>query len=95
LQQHIATSDDAIACMSLMRESCGLVFIDGLHTADAVRRDFLNYAPMVAIGGAIAFHDVCPALHSVMQTVVTDAMTDRRFAAKCLVDGLLVLERVR
>jgi hypothetical protein len=29
-----------------------------------------------------------------MQAVIEHVLPDRRFAAKCLVDGLLVLERV-
>ncbi len=94
LQQIVKTSDAAISELRHMTEACGLVFIDGLHTAEAVRNDYCNYAPLVAIGGVLAFHDVCPALHSVMQAVVEDVLPDRRFLARCLVDGLLVLERV-
>lgn len=94
LRQIVLTSDDAVARLADFHQRCGLVFIDGLHTAVAVLRDFRNYAPMVAVGGALAFHDVCPAIHSVMQTVVAHVLSDRRFQARCLVDGLLILERV-
>jgi cephalosporin hydroxylase len=34
------------------------VFIDGDHRYEAVRADAENYAPMVAPGGALAFHDI-------------------------------------
>lgn len=33
-------------------------FIDGDHTYEGVRADFLNYAPLVRAGGLIAFHDI-------------------------------------
>jgi predicted O-methyltransferase YrrM len=94
VEQVVATSDEAIGRLQHLRDDCGLIFIDGLHTAEAVHRDFRNYAPLVALGGALAFHDVCPALHSVMQAVVEHVLPDTRFSAMCLVDGLLVLERV-
>jgi predicted O-methyltransferase YrrM len=94
LQQVVATSDDAIARLRHLAGACSLVFIDGLHTAQAVARDFHNYAPLLAAGGVLAFHDVCPAIHSVLQAVVQHVLPDRRFQVRCLVDGLLVLERV-
>jgi len=37
-----------------------LLFIDGDHTYDGVRRDFEMYSPLVRKGGIIAFHDICP-----------------------------------
>ncbi|MFX1384899.1 MAG: class I SAM-dependent methyltransferase [Promethearchaeota archaeon] len=33
------------------------VFIDANHTYEAVRNDFINWAPLVAINGWISFHD--------------------------------------
>jgi len=35
-----------------------LLFIDGDHSADGVRRDFETYAPLVRDGGIIALHDI-------------------------------------
>lgn len=35
-------------------------FIDGDHTYEGVKADFLNYGPMVRPGGIIAFHDILP-----------------------------------
>ncbi len=95
LRQIVKTSDLAVAELRELQDASGLVFIDGLHSAEAVVRDFRSYAPLVAVGGALAFHDVCPAIHSVMGAVVEHVLPDRRFLAKCLVDGLLVLERTR
>lgn len=36
------------------------VFIDADHSAAAVRLDWESYRPMVAPGGAVAFHDILP-----------------------------------
>jgi predicted O-methyltransferase YrrM len=35
-------------------------FIDGDHTYEGVKADFLNYGPMVRPGGIIGFHDILP-----------------------------------
>jgi len=37
-----------------------LLFIDGDHRYEGVRKDFEMYSPLVRKGGIIAFHDVCP-----------------------------------
>lgn len=37
-----------------------VLFIDGDHSYDGARRDFLAYAPLVRPGGIIAFHDIVP-----------------------------------
>ncbi|MFH0806294.1 MAG: class I SAM-dependent methyltransferase [Candidatus Brennerbacteria bacterium] len=35
-----------------------LLFIDGDHTYEGVKKDFLMYSPLVKNGGLVAFHDV-------------------------------------
>jgi predicted O-methyltransferase YrrM len=37
-----------------------VLFIDGDHTFDGVRRDFETFSPLVQGGGLIAFHDIVP-----------------------------------
>jgi cephalosporin hydroxylase len=37
-----------------------LLFIDGDHTYEGVKQDFLNYRQFVREGGIIAFHDIVP-----------------------------------
>jgi predicted O-methyltransferase YrrM len=37
-----------------------LLFIDGDHTYQGVRRDYEMYSPLVRPGGVVAFHDVLP-----------------------------------
>ena len=37
-----------------------LLFIDGDHSYEGVRRDYLLYSPLVREGGLVAFHDITP-----------------------------------
>lgn len=37
-----------------------VLFIDGDHTYEGVKQDFLLYSPLVKNGGSIAFHDIVP-----------------------------------
>lgn len=37
-----------------------VLFIDGDHSYEGVKRDFLSYREFVRNGGLIAFHDICP-----------------------------------
>lgn len=34
------------------------LFIDGWHSYEAVEQDYLNYGPLVRLGGIIAIHDI-------------------------------------
>ncbi|MFQ5929047.1 MAG: class I SAM-dependent methyltransferase [Acidobacteriota bacterium] len=36
-----------------------LLFIDGDHTYEGVKTDYIHYGPLVRPGGLIAFHDIC------------------------------------
>jgi predicted O-methyltransferase YrrM len=40
------------------RQPLDLLFIDGDHAYESVRRDYELYAPLVRTGGLIAFHDI-------------------------------------
>jgi cephalosporin hydroxylase len=44
----------------LQGRTLDLLFVDGDHTYEGVRRDFTDYAPLVRSGGLIAFHDIVP-----------------------------------
>lgn len=37
-----------------------LLFIDGDHSYEGVKQDFLSYSPLVRKGGWITFHDIIP-----------------------------------
>ncbi len=59
--------DDVVAIVGrsadvarLWRTPLGMLFIDGGHTDAAARQDYEGWAPWVAIGGALAIHDVFP-----------------------------------
>jgi predicted O-methyltransferase YrrM len=49
------------------------LFIDGDHSYNGVRQDYIMYAPLVRPGGLIAFHDIAPILPG--QTNVDDIQT--------------------
>lgn len=93
LRQIVLTSDAAISDIPELEGRCGLVFIDGLHTWSGVESDFRLYAPLVAPGGAMLFHDVAPQIEPVMRFVFGRVLRDQRFTLRCLVDGLAVFER--
>jgi len=44
----------------LQGKKLDLLFIDGDHTYEGVRKDFEMYSPLVRRGGIIAFHDIVP-----------------------------------
>lgn len=50
-------SDSAAAAAAWSGPKVGLLFIDGDHRYEAVKRDFEAWLPHVAPGGVVAFHD--------------------------------------
>jgi MMP 1-O-methyltransferase len=44
----------------LWRTPLGLVFVDGGHTDQAAQADYEGWVPWLAVGGALAIHDVFP-----------------------------------
>lgn len=44
-----------------LQNKIDLLFIDGDHSYNGVRKDFTDYSPLVRKGGWIAFHDIIPA----------------------------------
>jgi MMP 1-O-methyltransferase len=59
LEQHVVAivghSEQAAA---LVQVPLGMLFIDGGHTDAAVTADYEGWAPRIAVGGALAIHDV-------------------------------------
>jgi predicted O-methyltransferase YrrM len=68
-----------------------LVFIDGDHSYDAVRRDFELIAPCVAPGGTVAFHDVL--YHRGVTQLVGEAMASGALVPLGIVNNLIWLLR--
>lgn len=63
---HLIESDSKDAASNfdlwLGTNEIDLLFIDGDHSVDGCKSDFELYAPRVAVGGYIIFHDIFPAL---------------------------------
>jgi predicted O-methyltransferase YrrM len=59
-EQVIAIVGRSAAVAALWRAPLGMVFIDGGHTDAAATADYEGWAPRLAIGGALAIHDVFP-----------------------------------
>ena len=66
------TSDDAFACDRLKKLGIriDMAFLDGLHVAEFLLRDFMNTEAMMADDGVIFMHDTAPFDH---------VMTNREF----------------
>lgn len=62
---HLIESDSKSAASHLESwlgtDEIDLLFIDGDHSIDGCKSDFDLYAPRVAVGGYIIFHDIFPA----------------------------------
>jgi predicted O-methyltransferase YrrM len=71
--------------ISSVSESLGggkfdFLFIDGDHTYEGVKADFLQYREFVREGGLIAFHDIVPDL--------TTRMKSKKRLSKCYAGGV-------
>ena len=58
--QVIAIVGRSSAVAALWRVPLGMLFIDGGHTQAAADADYDGWVPWVAVGGALAIHDVFP-----------------------------------
>ena len=97
LEEHvvavIGTSTDV---SKLWRAPLGMLFIDGGHSEDSVVTDYEGWAPWVATGGALAFHDIFPDPADGGQgpyRVYQRALASRAFTEVSVTGSLRVLER--
>jgi len=60
LYEYGFTSDEFFACLPETHPIFDLIFIDGLHTAEQVKRDFENSLRCLSDNGFIVIHDVLP-----------------------------------
>ena len=58
--QVIAIVGPSAAVSALWRAPLGMLFIDGGHTQAAADADYAGWVPWLAVGGALAIHDVFP-----------------------------------
>ena len=61
------TSDDAIKVLGNLKVD--LVYIDGVHTYEQVKKDIKNYRNIIKPGGLLCGHDYCPAFQGVMDAI--------------------------
>jgi MMP 1-O-methyltransferase len=82
----------------LWRAPLGMLFIDGGHSDDNVVTDYEGWAPLLAMGGALAFHDVFPDPADGGQApyrVYRRALASGAFTEVSVTGSLRVLERTR
>jgi MMP 1-O-methyltransferase len=98
LEEHvvavIGTSTDVAR---LWRTPLGMLFIDGGHSEQLVVADYEGWAPWVAPGGALAFHDIFPDPADGGQgpyRVYRRALNSGAFNEVSVTGSLRVLERV-
>jgi predicted O-methyltransferase YrrM len=61
LEDHVvAIVGRSVDVARLWRTPLGMVFIDGGHTDETAQADYAGWAPWLAMGGALAIHDVFP-----------------------------------
>lgn len=70
------------------------LFVDGLHDAVSVRGDFDHFAPWVAQGGIVAFHDYSPNFPGVIE-VVDDVLRGSDFVEIAHAGDLVAVQRDR
>jgi len=51
-------SEEVSARVKHITQSLDVLFIDGDHTYEGVKHDFLSYSPLIRRGGIVAFHDI-------------------------------------
>jgi predicted O-methyltransferase YrrM len=97
LEEHVVAVIGTSADMSrLWRAPLGMLFIDGGHSEASVITDYEGWAPWVARGGALAFHDIFPDPADGGQApyrVYQRALASGAFTEVSVTGSLRVLER--
>jgi predicted O-methyltransferase YrrM len=97
LEEYVVAVIGASADVSkLWRAPLGMLFIDGGHSEASVATDYDGWAPWVAPGGALAFHDIFPDPADGGQApyrVYQRALTSGAFTEVSATGSLRVLER--
>ncbi len=96
LTQIVKFSADAVGDVQALvnrHGRAGFLFIDGLHTYEAVTDDIRHYLPFLRPGGLMGLHDVNPRHAGLWRAAceTIDACTD--LAPVCMADSLLLFRR--
>jgi len=66
-------SDDVINTLQHLRGTVDMVFIDGDHVYDAVKRDIMNYKPLIRPGSILCGHDYDRGVKKAVDELLPDA----------------------
>lgn len=77
-------------------ESIDLLFLDGDHSYDAIKRDFVEWSPKVKSGGYLAMHDVVHPVHEGPRRVVEELIQgDPQWIEQRYVDSMFVARKAQ
>lgn len=96
LESHItAFKGNAVRYMEAHGHSAKfrLVFIDGDHTYQGVKKDIEALCGAVVSGGHVCFHDYCPSFPGVVKAVDEFILGSGGFQQRCLTKSLLVAKK--
>ena len=74
-------------------DAIGLLFVDGDHSYEGVKRDIDKYTPFVEVGGYVIMHDVVGKKKN-LQSIIRK-LEDRGWKSVESADSTLVLERIK
>lgn len=79
-----------------VHESIDLLFLDGDHSYEAIRRDFEDWSPKIKNGGYLAMHDVVHPVHEGPRRVVDELIkNDPQWLEQRYVDSMFVARKAR
>lgn len=79
-----------------VNESIDLLFLDGDHSYEAIRRDFEDWSPKIRHGGYLAMHDVVHPVHEGPRRVVDELIkNDPQWLEQRYVDSMFVARKAR
>lgn len=84
------TSEQAARCWDM---AVSLLWIDGDHTYEGVRKDWESWSPFVVPGGKVAFHDSLDERMGVFR-LISEILHGGGFRKLEVVDKITVLEKV-
>tara|TARA_R110002094_G_scaffold9946_3_gene19604 strand:+ start:537 stop:1208 length:672 start_codon:yes stop_codon:yes gene_type:complete len=80
--------------VSELDESIDLLFLDGDHSYEAIRRDFEDWSPKIKNGGYLAMHDVVHPVHEGPRRVVEELIAnDPQWIEQRYVDSMFVARK--